>query len=316
MPLPVSNNSLTLFSIPTHLSQRYCRWTTTSWDGWIDSELFEMLPECVREYPEKIVALPRSSVVRDARNLLSRVSVGETNVWLKRFRAVHAVDAAVYAFQAGKSVQSWNKSFALRACGFDVPKPLLGLRRRGIGKGAVGLFGSEHVESMPLRSYVTDSQPNEDLMALMRQLGEFVARLHDYGFRHRDLRRGNVLVQKCSDDLYKFFLVDVNRLQRYESLNWIQRIRELERLFLVGPEAEWFFEGYGVDQSVGKAITDYRRRVRYAESLETRRLGRFRRKLWYYFWELRAYPPGVRSSRPLYAWLDEVNSSHENNILR
>jgi len=235
---------------------------------------------------------------------------------LKRFRAAHAVDAAVYAFRAGKCVQSWNKSFALIACGFDVPKPLLGLRRRGVGQGAVGLFGSQHVESTPLHSYLSESHPDQDVMTLMRQLGVFVARLHDHGFRHRDLRRGNVLVQKCSDDLYRFFLVDVNRLQRYESLNWIQRIRELERLFLVGPEAEWFFEGYGVDQSIAQAVVDYRRRVRYAEALENRRLGRLRKKLWYYFWELRAYPPGVRGSRPSSAWLDRVYSPRGTNVLR
>jgi len=233
----VSYNRPTLFSIPAHLCQRYCRWTTANWDGWVDSDLFEMLPEFVRENPEKIVVLPESSVVHDARNLLNRVSVGEADVWLKRFRAAHAVDAAVYAFRAGKCVQSWNKSFALIACGFDVPKPLLGLRRRGVGQGAVGLYGSQHVESTPLRSFLSESLPDEDMMTLMRQLGVFVARLHDHGFRHRDLRRGNVLVQKCSDDLYRFFLVDGRRLQRYESLNWIQRIRELERLFLVGPEA-------------------------------------------------------------------------------
>jgi len=316
MPLLVTYNRPTLFSIPAHLCQQYCRWTTPNWDGWIDSNLFEMLPEFVRANPEEIVVLPESSVVRDARNLLNRVSVGETDVWLKRFRAAHAVDAAVYAFRAGKCVQSWNKSFALIACGFDVPKPLLGLRRRGVGQGAVGLFGSQHVESTPLRSFLSESHPEEDMMTLMRQLGVFVARLHDHGFRHRDLRRGNVLVQKSSDDSYRFFLVDVNRLQRYESLNWIQRIRELERLFLVGPEAEWFFEGYGTDQSIGQAVIDYRRRVRYAEALENRRLGRLRKKLWYYFWELRAYPPGVRGSRPLSAWLDGVCSSRGTNVLR
>ena len=316
MPSLVFYNRPTLFSIPAHLCQHYCRWTTPNWDGWVDSNLFEMLPEFVRANPEEIAFLPESSVVRDARNLLNRVSVGEADVWLKRFRAAHAVDAAVYAFRAGKCVQSWNKSFALIACGFDVPKPLLGLRRRGVGQGAVGLYGSQHVESTPLRSFLSESHPEEDMMTLMRQLGVFVARLHDHGFRHRDLRRGNVLVQKCSDDSYRFFLVDVNRLQRYESLNWIQRIRELERLFLVGPEAEWFFEGYGADQSIGQAVIDYHRRVRYAEALENRRLGRLRKKLWYYFWELRAYPPGVRGSRPLSAWLDGVYSSRGTNVLR
>ena len=291
MPLLVSYNRPTLFSIPAHLCQQYCRWTTPNWDGWIDSNLFEMLPEFVRENPEEIVVLPESSVVRDARNLLNRVSVGEADVWLKRFRAAHAVDAAVYAFRAGKCVQSWNKSFALMACGFDVPKPLLGLRRRGVGQGAVGLFGSQHVESTPLRSFLSESHSNEDMMTLMRQLGVFVARLHDHGFRHRDLRRGNVLVQKSSDDSYRFFLVDVNRLQRYESLNWIQRIRELERLFLVGSEAEWFFEGYGTDQSIEQAVIDYRRRVRYAEALENRRLGRLRKKAVVLFLGVACLPP-------------------------
>jgi len=163
----VSYNRPTLFSIPAHLCQRYCRWTTANWDGWVDSDLFEMLPEFVRENPEEIVVLPESSVVRDARNLLNRVSVGEADVWLKRFRAAHAVDAAVYAFRAGKCVQSWNKSFALIACGFDVPKPLLGLRRRGVGQGAVGLFGSQHVESTLLRSFLSESHPDEDMMTLM-----------------------------------------------------------------------------------------------------------------------------------------------------
>jgi hypothetical protein len=87
MPLLVSYNRPTLFTIPAHLCQHYCRWTTPNWDGWIDSNLFEMLPEFVRENPEEIVVLPESSVVRDARNLLNRVSIGEADVWLKRFRS-------------------------------------------------------------------------------------------------------------------------------------------------------------------------------------------------------------------------------------
>ncbi len=95
MPLLVFYNRPALFSIPAHLCQHYSRWTTPKWHGWIDSNLFEMLPEYVRENPEKIVGLPESSVVRDARNLLSRVRVGEADVWLKRFRAAHTVDAAV-----------------------------------------------------------------------------------------------------------------------------------------------------------------------------------------------------------------------------
>jgi hypothetical protein len=214
------------------------------------------------------------------------------------------VDAAVYAFRAGKSVQSWNKSFALIAAGFDVPRPLLGLRRRGMGQGVMGLFGSQHVNAAPLQDLMSAASPEESTKALMQELGMFLARLHDHGFRHRDLRRGNLLIQECADAQFRFFLVDVNRLQRYESLNWIQRIRELERLFLVGPEATWFFEGYGVDRDITQVASDYRRRVRYAEDLEYRRFGRLHRKLWYYLWELRAYPPGVRGSRPISTWLD------------
>ena len=304
MPLPIAADQHTVFAIPDHFRQRYCRWKTTSWDGWIDSGLFESLPNAVREDPEELLTLPESVSVRDARNLLRRLRIGEADLWLKCFRAAHAVDAAVYAFRAGKSVQSWNKSFALIAAGFDVPRPLLGLRRRGMGQGVMGLFGSQHVNAAPLQDLMSAASPEESTKALMQELGMFLARLHDHGFRHRDLRRGNLLIQECADAQFRFFLVDVNRLQRYESLNWIQRIRELERLFLVGPEATWFFEGYGVDRNITQVVSDYRRRVRYAEDLEYRRFGRLHRKLWYYLWELRAYPPGVRGSRPISTWLD------------
>ncbi len=304
MPLPISADQRTVFAIPDHFRQRYCRWKTTSWDGWVDSDLFESLPNAVREDPEELLTLPKSVSVRDARNLLRRLRIGEADLWLKCFRAAHAVDAVVYAFRAGKSVQSWNKSFALIASGFDVPRPLLGLRRRGMGQGVMGLFGSQHVNAAPLQDLMSATSPEESTKALMQELGMFLARLHDYGFRHRDLRRGNLLIQECADAQFRFFLVDVNRLQRYESLNWIQRIRELERLFLVGPEATWFFEGYGVDRDITQVASDYRRRVRYAEDLEYRRFGRLHRKLWYYLWELRAYPPGVRGSRPISTWLD------------
>lgn len=304
MPLPIAADQHTVFAIPDHFRQRYCRWKTTSWDGWIDSGLFESLPNAVREDPEELLTFPESVSVRDARNLLRRLRIGEADLWLKCFRAAHAVDAAVYAFRAGKSVQSWNKSFALIAAGFDVPRPLLGLRRRGMGQGVMGLFGSQHVNAAPLQDLMSAASPEESTKALMQELGMFLARLHDHGFRHRDLRRGNLLIQECADAQFRFFLVDVNRLQRYESLNWIQRIRELERLFLVGPEATWFFEGYGVDRDITQVASDYRRRVRYAEDLEYRRFGRLHRKLWYYLWELRAYPPGVRGSRPISTWLD------------
>ena len=290
--------------MPDRFRGCYCRWETGSWYGWVDSGLYEHLPDPVRQDPEKLLTLPQSVPVRDARNLLQRLRIGETELWLKHFGKAHVIDAAVYAFRAGKSAQSWNKSLALIAAGFDVPRPLFGLRGRGIGQGMLGLFGSQHVNAVPLQDLMVVTGPKQSQASLMRQLGSFLARLHDQGFRHRDLRQGNLLVQQCADSTFRFFLIDVNRLQRYGSLNWTQRIRELERLFLVGPEAEWFFEGYAADKDATQVARDYRRRVRYAEDLEYRSLGRLRRKLWYYLWELRAFPPGVQGSRPVSMWPD------------
>ncbi len=304
MSLPMFAEHDTVFAMPGWFSRRYCRWETSDWYGWVDSDLYEHLPDPVRQNPEKLLTLPQSVPVRDARNLLKRLRIGQTDLWLKRFGKAHIVDAAVYAFRAGKSAQSWNKSLALIAAGFHVPRPLLALRGRGIGKGMMGLFGSQHVNAIPLQDLMAATGAKEKQASLIRQLGSFLAGLHNQGFRHRDLRQGNLLVQECGLSTFRFYLIDVNRLQRYESLNWTQRIRELERLFLVGPEAEWFFEGYAADRNVTEVANDYRRRVRYAEELEYRTLGRLRRKLWYYLWELRAFPPGVHGSRPVSMWPD------------
>ena len=261
----------------------------------MDAALFDRLPPATRMDPERLFASPDVEVVRDKRNLTARMLIDGRPVWLKRFRPAHVRDRVVYAMKAGKSVYAWNAAMALMENEFCTPRPILGLRRAGRTGGGEGVIGFEDVgDHAPLGELLAAGPPGAvERDRAMHELGECLRRFHDLGFRHRDLRQGNILVVE-KNGTRNFCFLDLNRLRIQKPLTELQRLREVEKLNLPVSGLETFFGAYMPERDSGGMASTYRSRVAYADRLEHLTLGRLVRKAWYYYWELRAFAPARR----------------------
>jgi tRNA A-37 threonylcarbamoyl transferase component Bud32 len=55
---------------------------------------------------------------------------------------------------------------------------------------------------------------------LAKEMGEFIARIHDAGILHNDLHAGNILVRLEADDRPQLFLIDLHSVKIGRPLNW------------------------------------------------------------------------------------------------
>lgn len=284
------------FRIPRSRKDQYCAWRATDFEGWVDTGVLDALDAVVRAAPEKLLSLPDSRIVRDVRNLTVTATLAGRHMWIKRFQPRSAVDRLVYGSGSGKAAYAWNAAMALAERGFCTPRPLIGLRGTGRLGGAEGIVAFEDIEKgTPLGDLLADDiAPVADRADLLRSLGRCLKRFHDTGFRHRDLRRGNILAVP-GDDGWSFCFLDLNRLRVQAPLSYVQRLREVERLNLPANGLTAFFDAYMPDRNSVSAAASYGERIAYADKLESRPLGRLLRKTWYYSWEVRAFS---RTRRP------------------
>lgn len=284
------------FRIPESLNGEYRRWPGSRYTGWVETALFAAMSPDQQSDPGRLFQREGAQVVRHRRNLTMRVDIGRRAVWLKRFRPTGPVDRLVYAVRPGKAVYAWNAAMALIESGFATPRPLIGLRPAGRLGGARGMVGFEDVGAhRPLRAVLGDPSVEAAYRErVLKDLGTCLRRFHDLGFRHRDLRQGNILAA-AADGGWSFWFLDLNRLRVQAPLTRLQRLREVEKLDLDAAGLEPFFGTYMPERDSREMARLYRRRVDYANRLEHLPLGKLARKAWYYWWELRAFS---RAHRP------------------
>jgi len=287
-----------LFRVPDKYQGKYRPLASDAMEGVIDLDIYSCFPADVRNNPLKALSLSQSQTVRDARNVTSWVQIkndsSEYNLWVKVFRPRSMTEWLQYAFRPGKAVQAWNAALGLNVRGIGTPRPLIGLRKRGRAGGAEGLLVVEHVSnSEELRELLRAGRLSlERRGELVHGLACFLRKFHDCGFRHRDLRRGNILVRQGPDNEFEFYLIDLNRLRRYTRLTAPQRLRELERLSLDDDDIPAFFRVYTFsDLDSRSAENAYRKNLDWARRFDSppKPLNRLTGKIWYYFQELRLY---------------------------
>lgn len=285
-----------LFRIPETWHEAYCPWLTPTYNGWVDAALLDSLTPRQRADPEALFRRDDVEVARRKRNVTVRIHVGQKPVWLKRFRPANPIDRFIYAVRPGKAVYAWNAAMALLDNGFATPRPLIGLRCAGRAGGAAGIVAFEDMTDYEtVRQLLNeDGLPAPRRERLILDLGAYLKRFHDLGFRHRDLRQGNILAAPGTD-CWSFSLLDLNRLRVQPPLSTIQRIREVEKLNLSMEDMVLFFETYMPDSDTRGMAVFCAGRISFADRLERLPVGKLLRKAWYYWWELRAFS---RARRP------------------
>lgn len=150
-------------------------------------------------------ALVKRSTVRD----VHRVTLGDVTVFVKRDRPHKAMDLLRALVHGPRSVSETRKLQAVAALGILCPRPLAcAVRRRG-------LWISESI--LITLGLAGTSPPEASDLELWRQVGAHARALHDAGYLHRDLHRGNILAS-WANGLRTACFLDLQKMWR---IGWV-----------------------------------------------------------------------------------------------
>lgn len=165
------------------------------------------------------------------RNRIKIFEIGGYKVNVKSFKIPNKINQFVYKyFRKSKAKRSFEFATILLEKGIGTPKPIAFMEIfNGFGLQK-SFYASIHQDyDLTFRELVEIKDfPDEE--TILREFTRFCFKMHEAGIEFKDHSPGNTLIKKQADNSYKFFLVDLNRMNFHEEMNLELRMKNLSRL--------------------------------------------------------------------------------------
>ena len=165
------------------------------------------------------------------RNKIKVFELDTKSVNIKSFKVPNLINQVAYKFfRKSKAKRSFEYATRLMQMGIGTPTPIAYSENFSL----VGLQDSYYVcqhllTELTFRELVEiPDYPENEL--ILRQFVNFSFQLHDKGVEFLDHSPGNTLIKKVAESKYDFFLVDLNRMNFHESMDFEMRMKNLSRL--------------------------------------------------------------------------------------
>ncbi|MBL0737241.1 Kdo domain containing protein [Flavobacterium sp. GN10] len=165
------------------------------------------------------------------RNRIKLFELNEKTINIKSFKIPNIVNKVAYKyFRKSKAKRSFEYATILLEKGIGTPEPIAFLENFSLIGLKDSYYVSEHlVTELTYRELVEiPDYPNHDV--ILRQFSKFCFELHEKGVEFLDHSPGNTLIKKQEDNKYAFFLVDLNRMNFHQDMNFEQRMNNFSRL--------------------------------------------------------------------------------------
>lgn len=149
---------------------------------------------------------------------------------VKSFKIPNVINKIVYRFfRKSKAKRSFEFANILLEKGIGTPQPIAYIEHFGFGLKD-SYYMSEHLSyDFTIREPFLDKN-FPDRENVLRQFTRFTYELHQKGIEFLDHSPGNTLVQKESENNYKFFLVDLNRMTFHNQIDFETRMKNFAKL--------------------------------------------------------------------------------------
>ncbi|WP_306352873.1 lipopolysaccharide kinase InaA family protein [Flavobacterium sp. '19STA2R22 D10 B1'] len=172
-----------------------------------------------------------SIFVKGDRNVIKLAKIKEETINIKSFKIPIILNQFIYKyFRKSKARRSYEYATALLKNGIKTPMPIayseefnwIGLQH--------SFYISEHLTTeLTYRELVTNrNYPDRD--TILKQFVQFSFQLHEKGIEFLDHSPGNTLIKKIGEGQYEFYLVDLNRMNFHESMDFDMRMKNLSHL--------------------------------------------------------------------------------------
>jgi hypothetical protein len=179
----------------------------------------------------KLFDVKGSNFIIGQRNKIKLFELEGKTINIKSFKIPHLINKIVYKyFRKSKARRSFEYATTLLEKGIGTPEPIAYIQNYD----AVGLkdsyYVSEHLQcDLTFRELVEiPNFPDHD--TILRQFTRFSYDLHEKGIEFLDHSPGNTLIKKTIKGNYNFFLVDLNRMNFHDKMDFDSRMKNLSHL--------------------------------------------------------------------------------------
>jgi hypothetical protein len=165
------------------------------------------------------------------RNVIKLFELEGVTVNIKSFKIPHLINKIAYKyFRKSKARRSYEYANRLIENGIGTPQPIAYAENFTLSGLEKSYYISEHLHTdLTFRELVL--QPDyPDHENILRQFTRFTFDLHQKGIEFLDHSPGNTLIKKGSEGTYHFYLVDLNRMNFHDVMDFDSRMKNFNRL--------------------------------------------------------------------------------------
>jgi len=171
-------------------------------------------------------------VFDNGRNVISKVQILDEQLSIKSFKIPNGFNALVYKyFRKSKAKRSYEYADKLIEVNISTPFPVAYVEEFNVFGLKRSFYISKHLDyDFDFRELIHNPKfPDREI--ILKQFTEFTFKLHENAVNFLDHSPGNTLITKEKDGNYKFYLIDLNRMQ-FETMNFDKRMHNFRRLWL------------------------------------------------------------------------------------
>ena len=165
------------------------------------------------------------------RNQIKLFELEGKTINVKSFKVPHFINKIAYKyFRKSKARRSFEYATALLQKGIGTPQPIAYFENYDFIGLKDSYYFSEHLDCDLTYRELVEIPDFPDHDNILRQFTRFSYDLHQKGIEFLDHSPGNTLIKKNTEGNYDFFLVDLNRMNFHDSMDFDSRMKNLSRL--------------------------------------------------------------------------------------
>lgn len=150
---------------------------------------------------------------------------------IKSFKVPNFVNKIAYKyFRKSKAKRSFEYANKLLENGIGTPQPIAYFENYDFVGLNDSYYVSEHLECDLTFRELVENPDYPDHNNILTQFIRFSYQMHQKGIEFLDHSPGNTLIKKKMDENYDFYLVDLNRMNFHQTMNFELRMKNLSRL--------------------------------------------------------------------------------------
>lgn len=165
------------------------------------------------------------------RNKIKLFDLDGKAINIKSFKVPNLINQVAYKyFRKSKARRSYEYANKLLENGIGTPQPIAYAENFTFTGLEKSFYVSEHLQAeltfreLVLQPYYPDHEN------ILRQFTRFTFDLHQKGIEFLDHSPGNTLIEEGSEGTYHFYLVDLNRMNFHDVMDFDSRMKNFNRL--------------------------------------------------------------------------------------